>query len=92
MTDQNVLDMFGVTDDQLGAWEDDVVKGTFRGTPTKIEVGRPLMFGQRMKQVGFKEPEAKISAIDKRAGQLGMRRSDYLRHLVDRDLEAAGMA
>ena len=45
-----------------------------------------------MKQVGFKEPLNKIAAIDARAAQLGMKRSDYLRHLVDEDLARAGVA
>ena len=84
--------MFGVTSEQLDKWEADATRGVFRGTPGKIEVGRPLMFGQRMRQVGFKEPETKVAAIDKRADQLGMKRSDYLRYLVDSDLEKAGIA
>lgn len=54
-------------------------------------VGRPLKFGETMRQVGFKEPEGKIDAIDRRADQLGMRRSDYLRYLVDEDLRLAGL-
>jgi hypothetical protein len=45
-----------------------------------------------MRQVGFKEPESVVAAIDARAQQLGMKRSDYLRHLVDADLKAAGIA
>ncbi len=36
-----------------------------------------------------KEPESMIAAIDERAKQLGMRRSAYLRHLVDQDLRKA---
>lgn len=45
-----------------------------------------------MRQVGFKEPLRKVNAIDRRANQLGMKRSEYLRYLVDRDLEVAGIA
>lgn len=48
------------------------------------------MFGEETRQVGFREPVSKIEAIDRRARQLGMGRSDYLRHLVDSDLAAAG--
>ena len=55
-------------------------------------MGRPLKFGQEMRQVGFKEPLSKVEAIDRRAAELGMRRSDYLRHLVDADLKLAGLA
>lgn len=45
-----------------------------------------------MRQVGFKEPVRKIEVMDRRARQLGLRRSDYLRRLVDDDLRAAGLA
>ena len=50
------------------------------------------MFDEEMKQVGFKEPMSKILLIDIRAAQLGMKRSEYLRHLVDEDLKLAGIA
>lgn len=84
---------FGVTSEQIDRWEKDLSSGIIPGKPCgEIIVGRPLMFGEEMKQVGFKEPLRKIEAIDKRAKQLGMKRSDYLRYLVDEDLRAAGMA
>ncbi len=54
--------------------------------------GRRLLFGETMKQVGFKEPESVIAAIDVRCGQLGLKRSDYLRRLVEEDLKLAGIA
>lgn len=73
---------------------EDLKKGILPGDDWSGEtiVGRPLKFGEEMKQVGFKEPLNKIAAIDARAAQLGMKRSDYLRHLVDEDLARAGMA
>lgn len=73
---------------------EDLEKGILPGDYWSGEtiVGRPLKFGEEMKQVGFKEPLNKIAAIDARAAQLGMKRSDYLRHLVDEDLARAGVA
>lgn len=73
---------------------EDPEKGILPGDDWSGEtiVGRPLKFGEEMKQVGFKEPLNKIAAIDARAAQLGMKRSDYLRHLVDEDLARAGVA
>lgn len=53
--------------------------------------GRPLKFGEELKLVGFKLPERTIQLIDKRAASLGMKRSDYLRWLVNKDLEESGM-
>ncbi len=91
MTSVEVEEMFGITVEQLDEWERDAAAGILHGTPRDdVITGRPLMFGEETRQVGFREPVSKIEAIDRRARQLGMRRSDYLRHLVDNDLAAAG--
>ena len=58
----------------------------------EVIVGRPLKFGEHLRLVGFKETEQKIERMDKRADSLGMKRSDYLRWLVDKDLAAADVA
>ena len=91
LNDTEIEERFGITSEQLDKWERDVENGIFHGEPRgEVVRGRPLMFGEKTKQVGFKEPLAKIEAIDRRAAQLGMKRSDYLRHLVDEDLQRAG--
>ena len=92
LTSEEVEKELGITNEQIERWEEDISKGILHGEPGEIIVGRPLMFGEEMRQVGFKEPLHVIDAIDKRAKQLGMRRSEYLRHLVDEDLRLAGMA
>lgn len=93
LSSKEVENIYGLTRQQLDALEDDASKGILHGKPRgKVLVGRPLMFDEEMKQVGFKEPIKKIKAIDKRAHQLGLRRSEYLRRLVDEDLELAGIA
>ena len=45
-----------------------------------------------MRLVGFKETEQKIERMDERADSLGMKRSDYLRWLVDKDLASVDVA
>ena len=67
-------------------WEAGEVVGEPIG---EIIVGRPLKFGEALRPIGFKETSLKIDAIDKRAATLGMKRSDYLRWVVDKDLETA---
>ena len=92
MTKRDMLEKFGVTNEQLEAWEEEAAQGSLRGKPTgPVIKGRPLLFGEEMKQVGFKEPLAVIDAMQKRAEQLGMSRSGYLRHLVEQDLRSAGL-
>lgn len=80
----------GVTAEQIEAWAEACERGDYPGTPTgDIVMGRPLRFGTELKPVTFKEPEAVIAAIDKRAASLEMSRSDYLRSLVRQDLATA---
>lgn len=92
-TAKELEDMFGVTAEQIEEWDEMMVRGEIPGEPVgEVIVGRPLLFGVELKSVGFKETEDKIKAMDKRADSLGMRRSDYLRWLVDQDLKAATVA
>ena len=93
MSAREIEERFGITADQLDAWEKDASEGILHGEPRgEVVVGRPLLFGEKTRQVGFKEPLGKIAAIDERCAQLGLRRSDYLRRLVDDDLRIAGIA
>lgn len=93
MTSKEIEAEYGIPAEQLERWANDAEKGVFHGEPRgKVVRGRPLLFGEETRQVGFKEPLHVIELIDLRAGQLGMKRSDYLRHLVDQDLRLAGIA
>lgn len=92
MTSKEIEAKYGMTVAELNALSEDAEKGILHGEVRETVAGRPLKFGEEMKQVGFKEPVRKVAAIDARAKQLGMKRSDYLRQLVDRDLQMAGIA
>ena len=79
-----------LTDEVLDKMAEACERGEYPGTPTgEIIVGRPLMFGEEMKPVTFKETASKIVKINARAAELDLSRSDYLRQLVDRDLALA---
>ena len=87
-------ELFGVTNEQIEQWEEEASRGILPGEPSGPVVtgpGRPMKFGEEMRQVGFKEPLSRAALIDSRAAQLGLKRSDYLRELVDKDLAAAGL-
>ena len=93
LTPEEVEFKYGLTSEQIDQWEREAADGILPGRPSgEVMRGRPLMFGEKTRQVGFKESLIKIEAIDRRAAQLGMRRSDYLRRLVDEDLKLAGLA
>ena len=94
MKTEELEKMFNVTTEQLDVWERDASEGVLHGKPSGEVVfgpGRPSMFGEDTKQIGFREPLTKINMISLRAKNLGLRRSDYLRSLVDEDLLKAGM-
>ena len=86
--------MFGISPERIAQIDEDASRGVLQGEagPVATGPGRPPMFDEPMQQVSFKEPQSTIEAIDRRAGQLGLRRSDYLRHLVENDLACAGIA
>lgn len=91
VTDEELERRFGITSEQLEEYEEVFARGELPSEPLPLKRrGRPLKFGEEMQFVGFKEPQATISNMDLRASDLGMSRSDYLRHLVEQDLRAAG--
>lgn len=87
MNREEINKRFGVTEEQLDEWAEACERGEYPGKPTgEILVGRPLKFGEEMQPVTFKVTETKVAAINARAAELDLSRSDYLRQLVDRDL------
>ena len=94
MSPKEIEDYFGVTQEQIEEWDDMLVRGgEIPGVSVgEVGVGRPLKFGEHLRLVGFKETEQKIERMDKRADSLGMKRSDYLRWLVDKDLASVAVA
>ena len=90
LTAKEIEEKYGLSPELLDELERDAAAGNLPGIPSgSIVVGRPLLFGEKLKSVTFKEPESKVSAIDARAKSLSMSRSDYLRWLVDSDLASA---
>ena len=86
--------MFNVTANEIAEWDEGACKGSLPGKPSKKVVygpGRPQLFGETMKQIGFREPVSKANIIEIRANTLGLKRSDYLRTLVDDDLRKVGL-
>ena len=86
--------MFGLSPEEIVSIDENACNGVLQGRPTGSVTGpgRPPIFEAAMQQVTFKEPADRVIAMDKRAAQLGMRRSDYLRQLVENDLRCVGMA
>ena len=64
-------------------------RGEWPGIESRIVQGRPLKFNEELQSVTFKVPVRKLAAIDQRAAERGVSRSDYLRNLLDRDIVAS---
>ena len=89
MTAKEIEKKYGISASKLDEIDERAVKGEPPGEPGPVSVGRPLKFGTALKMVGHKEVPETVEAIDRRAGSLGMSRSDYLRNLVRQDLAHA---
>ena len=87
-------ELFDITAEEIADIDADACKGVLHGRAAKTATGpgRPPLYNEPMRQVAFKEPDHRVQAIDRRAAQLGMGRSEYLRQLVENDLACAGMA
>ena len=82
--------MFGITSERITEIDAMMCAGELPGVQAgPVVMGRPRMYGEHMSTVAFKETDSKIRQIDQRAARLGMKRSEYLRALIDRDLATA---
>ena len=91
-TAEELEEMFGISPERIAQIDADASRGVLGGKrgETVVGPGRPPMFGAEMRQVSFKAPQDRVRAMDERAEELGVRRSDYLRRLVENDLRCAG--
>ena len=90
MSDKNTKDLekkFGISSERISEIDEMMTRGEMPGIQAgPVVMGRPRIFGEHMRTIAFKETDSKVEEIDRRAKRLGMKRSDYLRALVDRDL------
>lgn len=89
MAAKEIEKKYGISASRLDEIEEKAARGELPGESGPVSAGRPLKFGTALKMVGYKETPETVEAIDRRAGSLGMTRSDYLRNLVRQDLAHA---
>lgn len=78
MSNEEILEKFGVTSEQLDQWEEDVCKGSYQGEPRKVVYGRPYLCGEPMKAITITLPESMVEYIDEHSTN----RSEYIRNAV----------
>ena len=86
MNAAEIEEKYGISSAKLDEIDEQAARGVLPGEPGRVSAGRPLKFGTALKMVGYKEVPETVEAIDRRAGSLGLTRSDYLRNLVRQDL------
>ena len=87
ITAKEAEEKYGLSEYKLDEWEKAYSDGEVLGkAKSPVIMGRPLKFGEATRVITFKEPLSMIEAIDARAAELGMPRSDYIRSLIDQDL------
>lgn len=92
MTAEEIEERFGISQAQVEEWSAAWERGELPGEPVgEVTYGRPLKFGEPLQVVTFKDTEQHVSAMDRRASELGFKRSDYLRWLISQDLAASGL-
>ena len=78
MEEKELLEKFGVTDEELAQWENDAAHGVFQGEPREIVMGRPRLTNEPLRAITVTLPESMVEAIDRRAKN----RSDFIRKAI----------
>lgn len=76
---EDVLEKFGVTAEQLDAWEEEASIGRFPGKPRgEVVIGRPRIADEPLRAITITLPQSMVEAIDSRTKN----RSDFIRKAV----------
>lgn len=79
MNDDRLFERFGVTEEQLDAWEEDASRGIFHGEPRgEIIIGRPRIANEPLRAITVTLPQSMVEDIDRRTKN----RSDFIRKAV----------
>ena len=81
--DNDTLKKFGVTEEQLDAWEKDASLGIFHGEPRKIVMGRPHITNEPLRAITITLPESMVKSIDMRSNN----RSEFIRNALASSLQ-----
>ena len=77
--DKQMLERFGVTDEQLTAWEEDASRGILHGEPRgEVVIGRPRIANEPLRAITITLPESMVLKIDGLTGN----RSDFIRRAI----------
>ena len=78
MTNDEILEKFGVTESQLDAWEQDASNGIFHESVREIVVGRPKLTDEPLRAITITLPTSMVEKIDAKSEN----RSAFIRKAV----------
>lgn len=89
VTDKDLRSRFSFSENEIAQLHADAEKYESGEWPEgeTVLIGRPCVYGERMKSITYRDTEVEVRRMDERAKSLSMSRSDYLRYLVRKDLE-----
>lgn len=91
MDREELNEKFGVTEGQLDAWAEEYESGTWdASTLGPVRRGRPSLAEEDVRPVTFRLPASQILAMDERAEEKGITRSEFLRDAVESALSDRG--
>lgn len=73
-----------LTDDDLEREAMEYESGTWEGHLVNLRVGRPPISGEELGTVTFKAPRSRIAAMEQRAREQGMTKSQFMRSAMER--------
>ena len=76
--DREILDRFGVTEEQLESLEADAAQGVFHGEIRKVVMGRPRLTDEPLRAITITLPESMVKSIDERSKN----RSEFIRKAI----------
>ena len=78
MTNDEILEKFGVTESQLDAWEQDASNGIFHGNVREIVFGHPRPTDEPLRAITITLPTSMVEKIDAKSEN----RSAFIRKAV----------
>ena len=89
MTNDEIMQEFGVTEAKLDADAREYEDGTWSGDSGNVVMGRPRLYDEDMETVSFRLPISRIRAIDSVTKRTGQKKSEFFRDAIDAALLAA---
>ena len=84
MMEYELADGSILTDEEIEKESAEYESGTWEGGFVEVRIGRPPLSDEELGVVTFKAPKSKIEAMERKARELGMSKSQFMRAVLDK--------